>query len=172
MAEPAHTEFVQALTASQSRLYGYVFSLVGDHHKAADVLQETNLVLWRKVDEFRVGSDFLPWAFAIARFQVLAHFRDAGRERTVLGPELIELMSDEVETSAGQIEDMRVALRGCLSKLPPASHNLVQLRYFAGRSIKQLADELNKSSSATKVALLRVRAALRDCVQRELGGAS
>ena len=48
--------FIQSLTESQNRLYGYIYSLVGDHHAAADVLQECNLVLWRKFGEFREGA--------------------------------------------------------------------------------------------------------------------
>ncbi|MDF1745393.1 MAG: sigma factor, partial [Gimesia sp.] len=42
-------QFVQQLTENQNRLYGYVYSLLGDHSRAEDVLQETNLVLWRKI---------------------------------------------------------------------------------------------------------------------------
>ena len=50
MASPETTEkFVQRLTANQTRLYGYVYSLLADHSRTADVVQETNLVLWRKV---------------------------------------------------------------------------------------------------------------------------
>lgn len=73
--------FIRSLTESQSRLYGHIYSLRGNHHAAAEVLQETNLVLWRKLDEFRAGSDFIPWAFGVARFQVLAHLGDTKRPR-------------------------------------------------------------------------------------------
>ena len=66
-------QFVQQLAENQNRLYGYVYSLVGDHAQAADVVQETNMVLWRKLDEFDPQRPFLPWAFTIGRFQVLAH---------------------------------------------------------------------------------------------------
>ena len=85
--------FVRHLTENQTRLYGYVFSLLGDHARAADVVQETNLVLWRKIDEFQPEKPFLPWAYAIARFQVLAHLRDKSRDRLLLDEELAEVMS-------------------------------------------------------------------------------
>ena len=53
MPQPDTTEqFVQQLAEHQSRLFGYVYSMLGDHSRAADVLQETNLVLWRKNAEF------------------------------------------------------------------------------------------------------------------------
>ncbi|MCB1242244.1 MAG: hypothetical protein H7A54_05920 [Akkermansiaceae bacterium] len=57
--------FIRSLTESQNRLYGYVYSLLGSHQAAAEVLQMTNLVLWRKLDEFRAGSDFIPWAICV-----------------------------------------------------------------------------------------------------------
>lgn len=73
--------FIRSLSESQNRLYGHIYSLPGNHHEAAEVLQETNLVLWRKLDEFRAGSDFIPRAFGAARFQVLARLGDTKRAR-------------------------------------------------------------------------------------------
>tara|TARA_R110002167_G_scaffold59668_1_gene169225 strand:+ start:94 stop:618 length:525 start_codon:yes stop_codon:yes gene_type:complete len=161
--------FVRELTNSQNRLYGYIFSMLGDHHRAADVLQESNLVLWRKIEEFRPGSDFIPWAFAIARFQVMAHLRDKKRNRCLLEPDLIELIGEEMQEEAEGFEELRVGLRACLAKLPGKSRLLIDSRYFGGQTIKQIATESQKTAEAIKVALLRVRRGLRDCVQRELG---
>jgi RNA polymerase sigma-70 factor (ECF subfamily) len=168
--DPAES-FVQSLTESQNRLYGYIYSLLGDHHRAADVLQESNLVLWRKAGEFRTGANFIPWAFAIARFQVLAHLRDKGRDRCILAPDVVEMFSEELEEDAGNFEEMQAALRVCLTKLPKKSRGLVDSRYFGGQSIQQLAEEVQKTVSAIKVALMRIRRGLRDCVQRELKNA-
>jgi RNA polymerase sigma-70 factor (ECF subfamily) len=93
-------QFVRQLTEHQNRLYGYVYSLLGDHSRAADVIQETNLVLWRKIGEFQMEKPFLPWAFAVVRFQVLAHLRDHKRDRLLLDAELVETFSSEVERQA------------------------------------------------------------------------
>ena len=97
--------FVQQLATHQNRLYGYVYSLLGDHSRAADVLQETNIVLWRKIDEFQTDKSFLPWAFAIARFQVLAHLRDHNRDRLLLDAELAELKArgNQIRTKAQEL---------------------------------------------------------------------
>ncbi|MDF2378163.1 MAG: sigma-70 family RNA polymerase sigma factor [Verrucomicrobiales bacterium] len=164
----ATESFVQQLTMGQNRLYGYIYSLIGDHHRAADVLQETNLVLWRKAAEFRPEADFIPWAFAIARFQVMANLRDQGRDRCILDPELLDLVGEELVEVASEFEEMRDALRNCLSKLPSKSKAMIDSRYFGGRSIKELAGELNKTADATKTALMRIRKGLRVCVQREM----
>ncbi len=165
--------FIRSLTENQNRLYGYIFSLVGDHHAAADVLQECNLVLWRKTGEFRAGSAFIPWAFGIARFQVLAHLRDRQREEArLLNPELVELLAGEVEAQAGQFEELRGALRHCVAKLPEQSRELVDRRYFRKHPVQTIADEMQRKLSAVKVALMRIRDGLRQCIEREMRGAN
>ena len=112
MNQTDHTElFVQPLTENQNRLYGYVYSLLGDHGRAEDVLQETNLVLWRKIAEFDQARPFLPWAFGIVRFQVLAQLRDNKRDRLLLDSNLGELLSEEAARQSEQIDEIQEALR-------------------------------------------------------------
>ncbi|HAY79553.1 MAG TPA: RNA polymerase subunit sigma-70 [Planctomycetaceae bacterium] len=161
-------QFVQQLTESQNRIYGYVYSLVGDHGQTGDVVQETNLVLWRKLDEFDVSKPFLPWALAIARFQVLAHLRDRKRDRCLLDPELVELLADESERQAGQFDAMRDALRLCLQTLPDPKRQLIEQRYFRSRSLNEMAASTNRTVGALKVAVLRVRRQLAGCVERRM----
>ena len=164
--------FVQSQTTNTTRIYGYIYSLVGDHHRAADVMQECNLVLWRKSGEFREGCDFLPWAFAIARFQAMPHFRDQKRDRLhLVDDEVADLLASELEEQAGDFEEMRIALRHCVAKLPDNSRQLIDLRYFRKLSIQSVADEVARKLSAVKIALMRIRHGLKDCVEREMGKA-
>ena len=143
MTSSSNTErFVQQLAEQQNRLYGYVYSLVGDHSRAADVLQETNLVLWRKIDEFDSAKPFLAWAFGVARFQVLAHLRDQKRDRLLLDAELVDVISDEAERQAGQMDQLRDALR--------SSHAVVRARRpnnrHASSQVRMAAGELGGST--------------------------
>ena len=118
MNQPEASEkFVQLLTENQTRLYGYVYSLLGDDNRTADVLQETNLTLWRKIGEFDPHKPFLPWAFAFARFQVMAHLRDHQRDRLLLDADLAETLSQEAERQVNQIDLVRAALRPCMQAL-------------------------------------------------------
>lgn len=166
MDETEH--FVRQLTEHQNRLYGYVFSLLGDHSRAADVVQETNLVLWRKIDEFQIEKPFLPWAFAIARFQVLAHLRDHKRDRLLLDPELAETISDEAQRQAEDFDSVREALRPCMSLLTPTNRDLVERRYYGSMPIADIAEAVGRTVSAVKVALLRIRRQLATCVQQRI----
>lgn len=169
MAETDEKEqFVRHITASQGSMYGYIFSLVGDHTQAADVLQETNLVLWRKASEFRPGAQFLPWAFTIARFQVLAHLRDTKRKTMLLDAELVNLLAEDVAREASRVNETQAALRNCLGTLPSNSRELLDLRYFKAQKLKAIAATLNRTEKAVNVALLRIRRALEECVRKRL----
>ena len=169
MDQPDTAEkFVQQITENQTRLYGYVFSLLGDHSRAADVVQETNLLLWRKIDEFDPAKPFLPWAFAIARFQVLAHLRDHKRDRLLLDAELAETLSDEAERQAEDIDAVREALRPCMQQLSSTNRELIERRYVRAMPIAEVASAVNRTAGAIKVALLRIRRQLAECVQKRL----
>lgn len=161
-------QFVQALTAHQNRIYAYVYSLVADHSRAADVLQETNLVLWRKKTEFIVGRPFLPWAFAIARNQVLANIRDKRRDRCLLDESLIESLAAESEQQALELDATRIALRTCVLQLNDSQRELIACRYDRGLTIRQMEETLGRGASAIKVALLRARRQLAACVRKRL----
>ena len=160
--------FVQEIAEHQNRLFGYIFSMLGDHTRASDVLQETNLVLWRKRAEFRSGEPFLPWALAIARFQVLAHVRDRGRDRCLLDADLVEGLAQETEKQVEHLEAIQQSLRQCLANLTPSNRDLIQRRYYRSSSIQEIADSLDRGVSAVKVALLRIRRSLADCVRQRM----
>ena len=48
---------------------------------AEDVLQEANMVLWEKFDQYVPGTSFFAWACRVIRFQVLKY-----REKQARGP--------------------------------------------------------------------------------------
>jgi len=161
-------QFVRQLTESQNRIYGYVYSLLGDHSRSADVVQEVNLVLWRKIGEFDSSRPFLPWAFGIARMQVLAHLRDSKRDRLLLDAELAESLSPQVETASAQFDAVHAALRNCLQELSPKNRQLIESRYFHQQSVVHVAESAGRTTGAVKVALLRIRQSLADCVRRRI----
>ena len=51
-------EFAEYLLPCQSRLYGYIHSLVRDLNDADDLYQQTALILWKKFAEFDRGRSF------------------------------------------------------------------------------------------------------------------
>ncbi len=167
---PGSEEFVRELTAAQASLYAYVLSLLPDREAARDVLQETNVVLWQKAEEFTPGSNFIAWSYSIARHKVLAHHRDAGRDRHVFDDALIEKLADDADHGAQSTDDVQLLLDQCLDELSASHRELIRARYEPGGTVKQLAAARRQSPQGLSVTLNRIRHALLQCVQRRLRG--
>jgi RNA polymerase sigma-70 factor (ECF subfamily) len=158
-------EFIIQLTAAQSSLWAYVFSLLPDHVAAQDVLQETNLTLWRKSADFQRGTNFFSWACQVAYFHVLSHRRRVRRDRLVFGDEVVAYLAERQAERAAELSDRLVALRRCLEKLPRASRHLLEQRYAPGGSVKNLADTDQRSVAAVSQLLYRIREKLLKCIE-------
>ena len=65
-------------------------------------------------------------------------------------------------------EEVLSALDGCLAKLSDHERDLVDARYSQGRSLKQHAARISRSPGSLRVALLRIRAGLKDCIKTTL----
>lgn len=156
--------FVQLLTKAQLGLLRYITALVGDPEAANNILQNTNLLLWEKADEFEIGTNFNAWATRIAYWQVKAYCRDRGRDRHVFSEALVTQLAERADDFQ-DIDGTINLLRSCLQRLRVGDRELVAMRYHDGFSIQQLSSRLGKSPSAVKGALLRARRALRSCIE-------
>ncbi|MCX6953459.1 MAG: sigma-70 family RNA polymerase sigma factor [Verrucomicrobia bacterium] len=166
---PEHLDrFVAHLTAAQSALYGCIRTLMAGAPEAADVLQETNRVLWQKAADYDHARPFLAWAYGIARFQVLAYRRRQSRDRLVFDEELVAQLADEYERQSGTESGELRALEHCLQKLPGAQRELVRAKYERGEAVNLIAAQTGKPVNAVSAALYRVRHALADCMARRL----
>lgn len=161
-------QMVGWIASHQAALHRFILSLLPDRSLAGDVLQETNLVLWRKAAEYDPAQPFLAWAFGIARFQVMAARRDAGRDRHVFSDQLVELLADEHPLHQDSDARLEEALEGCLAKLSSQHRELILARYQPGASVQKLASARSKSPGALSVLLLRIRKTLEDCIERQL----
>lgn len=169
VTEGSHTEaFVQDLANSQSSLLAYITTLVGDVNEASNVLQQTNLTLWRKWADFSAGTSFIAWARRIAYYEVLTFIRDRARDRLVFDEQTIRSIS--ASYSIEDEDESRLALRHCLGQLTDASSELLRLRYWSGDSIKAIATSKGRTEGAVKMALKRIREALLMCIQNQLEG--
>ncbi|MEL7500013.1 MAG: sigma-70 family RNA polymerase sigma factor [Planctomycetota bacterium] len=161
-------EFIQLLTTSQSRLYGYILSLVLDPDQADDILQQTNTVLWEKKDKFEIGTNFIAWSFRIAYFQVLAHRKNRQRDRLVFDDGMLREISEVSVQSDETFEERQRLMRECLEKLDHRKRKFIRLRYSAGSTLKQIAIDTDSSVTNVKQILFRARASLTECIRARL----
>ncbi len=164
--------FVTDLSAAQSALYRHIYSLYPNLGKVDDILQETNIVLWRKVDEFDESREFLPWARSIARFQTLAAMRNQSRDPLVLNEELVELLASESEEDSPEKSNYLLALETCLARLSGKKRDLILNRYRQGASVEDIAKTMKRPVGSLSQALYRIRRTLLKCIKHQTASSS
>lgn len=159
-------EFVSLLTASQPALYACILAMLPDRVAAQDLLQETNLTLWHKAEDFEPETSFMAWASRIARYHVLNYRRKLNRDRLVFDERLFEELSDRLMARSADVDCYQESLRECLKRLPAEQRDLVACRYAEGGSVKQIAQSRGQSAGAVSQILYRIRESLLNCVSR------
>ena len=160
-------EYILELTQCQQRLYGYIFRRVANRDQAMEVLQQTNLVLCRKADDFEPGTNFNAWAATVAHYQILSYRKTLARDRLVFTEDVLAAI-DEGEPDNERREGMLQHLRHCFAKMSDENQTLIKLRYERDLSMDQLANEVGKKVVAVRVKLHRLRRTLRNCVETRL----
>lgn len=167
--QPGFTpDFVQRLTAAQSALYAFIAGLLGGVEHANDVLQETNLKLCRRARDYDDSQPFLRWAYAFARFEVMAWRKRQTRSRLVLDDDLVACVAQDFEDDVDVAERQLVALEHCSEKLPAIQRELVTARYRDGEPVQVIALRLARPENVVSALLYRIRKALADCMESSL----
>ncbi|HYT92413.1 MAG TPA: sigma-70 family RNA polymerase sigma factor [Gemmataceae bacterium] len=166
---PEAAAFAAHVRREQTRLYGYIHSLVRDLNDADDLFQQTTLILWKKFGEFDPQRSFFSWACGIARLEVANFLRSRGRQRLYFSDDLnLLLIEAQQEMADDELEDRRAALAGCVEKLRQRDRELLQECYSDTDSVNDVAGRRGRSPQSVYNSLRRIRRALYECIDRTL----
>ena len=173
-----HSESFESLLNEHERaLRAYVYHLIPHAADAQDILQETRLAMWNAFDQYKPGTHFSAWSKKVAYYRVLAFRKKKSVEsrRLIFSDACMEYLSETYHDAESGIsaeavklaqEDQSSRLQQCLSRLKDHQKKLIAMRYQDECEIDEIAQSINKSSTATYRALSRVRLSLRKCLQR------
>jgi len=164
-------QIAKLLMRERTALYSYIFACVRSHADAEDILQNVSVAVGESMDELRDEAGFLRWAREIARRRILAHFRQSKRELPV-DPDVAIRLAEAAERceAARPASARRTALLACLEKLPEQSRRIIVMRYDGSTSdVSEVAGKIDRSVSATYSLIKRIKASLRECVERRIG---
>lgn len=162
--------FEHILKDTQSRIRAYIAGMGVPVDGVDDIAQEVYLLLYHSMDKMPEGIEPVRWLKGIARNLSLNHFRrektQAGRQREAVAEILARVHSATEDVP--EDDAARRALEACLGKLPEKHRALVALRYEKGLVSEAIARTTATTAEAVRIALLRARNALRDCITRTL----
>ncbi|GHC54589.1 sigma-70 family RNA polymerase sigma factor [Roseibacillus persicicus] len=156
------------LTGNQSQLLGYIMASVANSNDSQDILQKTNIQLWRNHESYDSSRPFLPWALTLARFQILSFYRDRQRDRLIFDADVLESLQTVTEERIQSVPRRQEALRSCLVKLKDEQRTILSLYYAHRKSIEQISLSCNRSIDGVKSLLLRIRKNLKECIDTRM----
>ncbi len=177
-ANMSSAENVKRLTseflAHRHDLMSFINGLVRDPQVAEDIFQEVWIKLANVMEKGVQVEHQAKWCRQAARYLILQHWRDQRTAKVFADSTLLEFL-DFVEQAYEEnesLDDARLnrqrALNECLRALPDRSKRLITLKYEQGRSLKEIAAQLEQSTDAVIKALLRLRQALAVCVHKKV----
>ena len=138
-------------------VYGYVRSIVRDHHEAEDVTQHVFAKLMTALPKYEARDvPFAAWILRVARNVALDHLR---QRRAIPCEEFREL--EPTRDDRGDSQQTSLSLREALEELPVEQREVVVLRHLVGLSPGEIAGRMNKSEPSVHGLHHRGRGALR-----------
>jgi len=160
-------DFLRHFLANEGALRRTILALVPNLADADDILQQTAVALWEEFDRFDPSRDFRPWACQFARHRALRWIDRRKRWNRFLDRSLAERIEETRGTMAEGLDERLDLLGECVEELPSASREVVRHYYYDRRNIEEIARQHRKSPAAVYKILQRVRAALRECIERK-----
>lgn len=152
------------------RVYAYVARRVRDRSEAEDVTSEVFHQALANLQRFEWrGVPFAAWLFRIAANAIVDRSKHSARYREL--PDGFELAAEpESQDTLDDIE-RRAALFQLVDRLPEDQRRVIELRFGAGKSIREIAGEFERSEGAVKQlqfrALQNLRARLTDPIEQQ-----
>jgi RNA polymerase sigma-70 factor, ECF subfamily len=142
--------------------YALILRVVRDVGVAEDLVQETFLRVWNRVQGFDAGKGSIgPWLLAVARNRAIDYLRSAaGRERNAVAFEETDHPSLFIDMEQGILASDRARrIAEALRKLSANQRQVIELAYFEGLSQPEMAQRMGQPLGTVKT---WVRAALKN----------
>ena len=131
-------------------IYRWLLRLVDDEALADDLLSDVFLDVWRKAGSFERRSSVSTWLLAIARHKALSARRR--RIDVELNNDLASMVADPADSPELVLEKKKreELLRHSMARLSPEHGEVIDLTYYHGKSIKEIAEIIGINEATVK----------------------
>ena len=169
--------FEQLLDRYEDKIFRLAYRFVRNETEAKEVLQDTFLSIWRKLDTFKGDAQFGSWLYRVAANTALMRLRAQRRHPEISTEELpigyldnygqvpppgenwAKRPDDELQS-----DELRRHIQSAVDALPEIYRTVFLLRDVEGLSTEETAEILGISVPTVKTRLHRARIALRDTI--------
>src|SRR5262245_50440398 len=145
-------------------LYRWLLRIVGNETVAEDLVSDVFLDVWRQAASFEGRASVSTWLFAIARYKALSARR--ARIDTELDERITSTIADPADTPEAALQEKNRGelVRESLAKLSPERSEVIDLVYYHGKTIKEVAEIVDVGEATVKTRMFYARRKLASLV--------
>jgi RNA polymerase sigma-70 factor (ECF subfamily) len=179
--------FEELLERYEDKVFRLAYRFVRNEAEAQEILQDTFLSIWRKLDTFKGDSLFSSWVYRVAANTALMRLRSQRRHPQISTEDLPAGFLDNYRPSGAeglshlpspganwakrpdeqlQSDELRRHIQAAVDDLPELYRTVFLVRDVEGLSTEETAEVLGISVPSVKTRLHRARIALREAIAK------
>lgn len=167
--EKCNTQLARLWAEACPLLRSYVHSMVNNYEDGQDIVQQVAVRAAERFDTYDKERPFKYWAIGIAKNIILDYYKKTKRSPVVfVDPQSFNRYSEICTEEFDKLSESVSYLKKCIAKLTKRSRQLIDLRYARNLTHPQIADRLDTTAATIRVALFRIRVALKDCITKSI----
>lgn len=149
------------------RVFRLAYRIGRDTTLAEDLVSEVFLEIWRHAGRFEGRSAVATWMLAITKYKALSRIRRR-REQETLDIDAAADLADPGRDPEAELARRQgaIAIRNCIDALTPEHRNIIDLIYYRGRSVKDVARLTGVPESTAKTRMFYARKRLSELLRR------
>ena len=163
-----HESFRVLVERHGRKVFGLAYRMTGNEHDADEVVQETFLRSFRRLDSFEARSSFSTWLYRIASNCALDLLAKRKQEKLHIVEN--EAREDDLNVEERALEyatpqpgpermllssELRERVAAAMKRLTPVERTAFVLRHFEGQSISEIGNTLKLKDEAVKNTVFR-----------------
>jgi RNA polymerase sigma-70 factor, ECF subfamily len=153
----------------QSRLFVYIYRLIGNKEEAEDLLQDVFVKVYKNLNSYDTGRKFSSWIYRIAHNETVNYIKRKSLKRFI-SFDAITSTKDKLDTSSEEEGADKAWLRkevskevsDAMKKLPFKYNQVLTLRYYSDQSYEEIAEILGKPVNTVGTLINRAKKKLSD----------
>jgi len=134
-----------------------------------EIYNDVMMTVWQKAGDFRGESKVSTWIFGVAYRICMSHIRkEMKHTQNMVEVEFEEMQAVPDSSESGEESEMADQLRIATAKLGENHRTVIELTYFQGHSLREIAEIVGCPINTVKTRLFHARQNLKSNIQKQV----
>jgi len=153
----------------QTKLFVYLYRLIGDREEAEDILQDVFIKTYRNLNSFDISRKFSSWIYRIAHNEAVNYIKRKSLRRLIPWED-ITATKDKLEMSSSEEGADKAWMRKetgqeideAIKRLPFKYKQVLILRYYSDKSYEEIGEILGRPVNTVGTLINRAKKKLAE----------